>query len=39
MLENLTKLVGQAGTLVQLKLKAMILDLIHHIEVVDILIA
>lgn len=39
MLEQFTKLVGGAALLVQLKLKALILDLIHHIEVVDLLIS
>lgn len=34
-LDQFTKLVAGAVPLVQLKLKAMILDLIHHIEVVD----
>jgi dynein heavy chain 2 len=39
MLDGLTAAVGQAPLLVQLKLKALILDLIHHIEVVDALVA
>lgn len=38
MLENLTSLVGGAAVLTQLKLKALILDLIHHIDVMDQLI-
>ncbi|KAL4440929.1 hypothetical protein ABPG74_009342 [Tetrahymena malaccensis] len=38
MLEQFTKLVGGAPLLIQLKLKALILDLIHHIEVIDVLI-
>ena len=39
MLESFTKLSGGAQQLQQLKLKALILDLIHHVDVADQLIA
>jgi dynein heavy chain 2 len=39
MLESFTKLMGGAQQLQQLKLKALILDLIHHVDVADQLIS